>query len=262
MGSVGLGNTAALGAFNNRIYTEGLDLGRCQINQALGVFVADPATTFRAGMLVMRSSTGLVQASDGTDVLGVAKWNHATALYAAVVDEAIVLTGTTASNLAHPTVSNVKVSSAAGGAGSDYTLTTDYTVNATNGTVTRAGGGSITSGSTVYVAYTFQITAADLLQLQGQNFWNNVDEVSQADGRCTVITDATIIFTSQYDTTRTYTLTSTGSNLYACTTGGKAGLFTNDSGAGSLKVGRVLQVPTASDPFLGVLLFREPDLTF
>lgn len=258
MGSVGLGNTAALGAFLNRIYPEGLDLGRCQISQSLGVFVADPTNSFRAGMLVMQNSSGLVIPSDGTDVLGVAKWNHTTALLAVAVDEAVVLTGTTPSNLAHGTVSNVKVSSAAGGAGSDFTVTTDYTVNATNGQVTRNGAGAIASGATVYVAYTFQIAANDLLQLQGQNFWNNVDEVSQADGRVTVITDADLLFTSQYDTSATYTMTGSGSDLYAATAGGKAGLFTNSSAGSAQFVGRVFQVPTASDPFLGLRLIRNP----
>jgi hypothetical protein len=124
MGSVGLGNTAQLGAFLNRTHAEGLDLGRCQIQQALGVYVADPASTFRAGMLVMRdTTTGLVKPSDGTKVLGVAKWNHSTSMLAAAVDEAVVLPGTTAVALAHAIVSNVKVSAAAGGAA--LTVTTD-----------------------------------------------------------------------------------------------------------------------------------------
>src|SRR5271166_4238540 len=117
MGSVGLGNTAGLGTFLNKTFQEGLDLGRCQINQALGVFVASPTNTFRAGMLVMKDSSGLVIPSDGTDVLGVAKLNHTTNMFSVSVDEAVVLTGTTASNLAHGTVSNVKVSSLAGGTG-------------------------------------------------------------------------------------------------------------------------------------------------
>ena len=63
MGSVGLGNNAQLGAFQNRTFAEGLDLGRCQISEALGVYVADAAASFRAGSLVMRNSSGLVVAS-------------------------------------------------------------------------------------------------------------------------------------------------------------------------------------------------------
>jgi hypothetical protein len=139
-----------------------------------------------------------------------------------------------------------------------FTLTTDYTFSATNGTVTRNGAGAIGSGDTVYVTYTYLLSTAQLLQNQGQNFWNNLDEVAQHDNRVTVITSAEMLFTCQYDTTRTYTLTSTGSNLYASTTVGKEGLFTNDSSGSAVFVGRVIQVPTASDPFLGLRLVKNP----
>jgi hypothetical protein len=256
MGSVGLGNTANLGAFNNRIFPEGLDLGRCQIKEALGVYVADPANTFRAGMIVMQNASGLVVPSDGVNLLGVAKWNHTTSMYAAVVDEPVVLNGTTASNLKHALVSNVRVSSAVAGGGTTYTVTTDYTVNATNGTVTRAGGGAIGDGDTVYVSYTFQIPESDLLQLQGKNFWNTTDEVSQADGRVTVITDAELLFTTQYDTSKVYAVTGATSNLYASTA--QPGLFTTDTAGSAKFVGRVFQVPTAADPFLGLRFVKTP----
>lgn len=258
MGSVGLGNTAALGAFQNRTFAEGLDLGRCQISEALGVYVADSTASFRAGSLVMRNSSGLVVASNGLDVLGVAKWNKATSLLGVKVDEAIVLTGTTASNLSRANVSNVRVASAAGYGGTTYTVTTDYTVNTTNGTVTRNGAGAIPSGATVYVTYTFAITTAELYQQQGTNFWNNVDEVSQADNRVTVITDAELIFTTQYDSSRTYDLTTTASNLYAATGGGLEGLFTNDSSGSAKFVGRVFQLPSAADPYMGIRLIKTP----
>lgn len=257
MGSVGLGNTAELGAFLNRIFPEGLDLGRCQIKESLGVFVADPASVFNAGMLVMRNSSGLVVKSDGSDVLGVAKWNHNSAMYAVAVDEAVVLTGTTASTLKHPLISNVRVASAVKGGGTVYTGGgTDYSINATNGTVTRVALGAIVSGSTVYVTYTFQISALDLSQMQGQNFWNNNDEVSQADGRCAVITDAELLFTSQYDTSKVYSLTGATSDLYASVA--QPGMFTSDSAGSAQFVGRVFQVPTAADPFLGLRLIKNP----
>ena len=249
MGSVGLGNNAKLGAFLNKTFQEGLDLGRCQINQALGVYVADPATTFRAGMCVMTSATtGLVQASDGTHFLGFAKWNHATALLAAVVDEAIVLTATNAIPLSHPLVSQVQVNTATGMLAAGLkTLTTDYTVQATNGTITRAGGGAITDGQTVYVSYMFQIAASDLIQTQGMNFWNTVDEVSQQDGRVTVITDAELLFTSQFDTSQAYAI---GALVYSSVAA--PGLVTSDSSSSALVIGRVHQMPSATDPYLGI----------
>lgn len=251
MGSVGLGNNAQLGAFLNRTHPEGLDLGRCQIREALGVFVAHPTTPFSAGMLVMRDSNGLVVPSDGTKVLGVAKWNHATAMLAAAADEAVVLTGTTPAPLAHPNVSNVKVSASAGGAA--LVVGDDYTVNATNGTITRVNGGAISSGATVFVSYHYQLSQAQLMQTQGLNFWNNLDEVSQNEGRCAVITDAELLFTTQYDSSLQFTL---GQKLYASTT--SPGLIGTSSSGSAYFVGEVFQVPTASDPFLGFRLFKGP----
>jgi hypothetical protein len=251
MGSVGLGNNADLGAFLNRIFPEGLDLGRCQITQALGIYVADPTNTFRAGQIVMRNASGLVVPSDGSDVLGVAKWNHALTMMAAVADEAVVLTGVVASNLKHPMISNVRVASAVKGGGTVYTITTDYTLSTTNGTITRVALGGITDGATVYVTYTWQITESDLVQMQGKNFWNTNDEVSQNESRITVITDAELLYTTQYDTSKVYSLTGANSNLYASATG----LFTSTSG--TKYVGRVFQVPTAADPFLGLKLIKQ-----
>lgn len=260
MGSVGLGNNADLGAFLNRIFPEGLDLGRCQITQALGVYVADPTNTFRAGMVVMRNAAGLVVPSDGSDVLGIAKWNHATTLMSAVVDEAVVVTGVVASNLRHPMVGNVRVATAVKGGGTVYVEDTDYTVNTTNGTITRIVGHMAPDPTTVYVTYTWQITEADLVQMQGKNFWNTNDEVSQNESRITVITDAELIYTTQYDTGKVYTLSGANSNLYAALPGtplpGKSGLITSDS-ASAKYVGRVFQVPTAADPFLGLKLIKQ-----
>lgn len=253
MGSVGLGTNASLGAFNNQTFSQGLDLGRCQIQSALGIYVADPANTFRAGMVVMRNSSGLVVPSDGSAVLGVAKWNHALTMLAVAVDEAIVLPGTTSVPLKHGTISNLKVALTAGGA--PLTLTTDYTTSLTNGTVARAAGGAISDGATAYATYTFQLSEADLLTMQGKNFWNSNDEVSQNENRVTVITDAELLFTSQYDTAKAYGLTS-NNKLYASVA--KPGLFTSDSASSAKYVGDVFQVPTAADPFLGLRLVKGP----
>jgi len=248
MGS--LAGTGRLAAFQNQIFPNGLDLGRCQIQKQPGMFVADPNTTFLQGMLVMLdATTEYVKVSDGTKVLGWAKWTKASTLYAVNVDEAIVIVAQgTAYNLKKGNVSNVKVSSAANGAGSDYAVTTDYTVNAANGQVTAVSMGGIAAGSTVYVTYTYALQSTDL-DFQGRNFWNTTDEVSVADGRVTVITDADFLFTSQFDTTRTYAV---GDTLYASTTAAKYGMVTNNSGDGTIKVGKVMQPPQATDPFLGI----------
>lgn len=243
MGSL---NTDAgrLAAFTGQPYPNGLDLGRCVIMQDLGVFLADPAATFRQGQIVTKGAAGIT-AANKTNAIGVAKWNKATSLKGVVVDEPVVLVATTASNLKFANVSNVRVQSAANQGGSTYVVTTDYTVNATNGTVTRNGAGGITSGATVYVSYTYDMTDSQF-DFQGRNFWNFLDDSTIQDGRITVITDWSILFTTQYDTTLTYAV---GTALYSSATG----LWTTDSTGGAVKLGSVLQAPTASDPFLGVI---------
>lgn len=234
-------------------WPNGLDLGRSVIGRSLGVYTAEPTATFRAGSLVARDVTsGLIIPALGANPMGVAKWNKALFLKAPVVNEAIVLVGTTATNLAHANVENVKVANAAGVA---YTVTTDYTVNTTNGQITRVALGGIADGETVYVTYTFQLTENDL-DFQGRNFFNFIDDVSIAQGRVTVIQDWSLIFTSQYDTAQTYAI---NDDLHCGggVTAALVGLFTNDSGEGD-KVGKVAQLPTAADPFLGVEMGGNP----
>jgi hypothetical protein len=229
------------------------------ILQDIGVFRAADAADFEAGMLVAQDANGEVIKAVSKPVLGVAKWNKSNALKATVIDEEIsfAASGGTA-NLDHPNVSNFQVRDTANFGGSAYTVTTDYTLNATNGIVTHAGGGSsIPLATTVYATYTWELTSRDF-DFQGRNFFNFTDDVSIAENRITVILDASVLFTSQYDTTRVYTLTGTGKNLYCGgNTAALAGLFTNDNTEGDF-VGHVLQVPTADDPFLGVRLGGDP----
>ena len=146
-----------------------------------------------------------------------------------------------------------------GAAGTVYTgAGTDYTLNATNGTLTHNGAGAIPVATPVYATYTYELSSRDL-DFQGRNFFNFTDDVSISDGRVTVITNASMLFTSQYDSARVdYALTGTGKNLYCGgNTADLAGLFTTDSSEGEF-VGHVLQIPTADDPFLGVRLGGDP----
>lgn len=260
MGSLS-GNAGAIAAFTGQPFPNGLDLGRCVIQFDLGIFVADPAATILAGQLVTKTSAGIAL-SDGTTsgsakgVLGIAKWNKANALYSAVVDEAVVLVGTTASNLKHPsllgasnTSNSLKVSLTPGGA--PLTVTTDYTCSITNGTVTRVALGAIADGATVYCSYTFLIQNTDL-DFQGRNFWNFLDDVTIQDGHITVLTGWTMLFTTQYDTHQQYAM---GDTLYASIAADACGIgyFTNVSGGHNIVVGTVIQVPTATDPYLGLI---------
>ena len=69
--------------------------------------------------------------------------------------EHVQLTGTDTISLKHTDISEVVVTRQALGAYPEapYVITTDYTVDLSAGTITRAGGGSISDGETVKVSY-------------------------------------------------------------------------------------------------------------
>lgn len=258
MGAVGL-DSPRLGAFQSDIFPRGLDLGRSVILQDTGIWRAADAADFEAGMLVAQDADGNIVKCDGSPVLGVAKWNKTTLWKATTVDEPVSFPSSGAAvGLKKPNVSNFQLRDTTDFGGSAYAAPGDYTLNATNGTLTHAGGGSsIPVATTVWASYTFELSQKDL-EFQGRNFFNFQDDVSIADGRITVITDASLLFTTQYDTSQVYTLTGATKNLYCGgATGGLEGLFTSDSGEGEF-VGHVVQVPTADDPFLGVRLGGDP----
>jgi len=260
MGAVAL-NSPQLGAFQSDIFPRGLDLARAVIIQDVGVFRAADVADFEQGMLVAQDGTGNIIKAVSRPVLGVAKWNKTNVFTAALVDEPIVFPAVTSTvSLKHATVSNLRLRTAPDQGGTLLAATVDYTINTVNGTLTRIdpGGGSLVVGATMYATYTYALTTADL-DFQGRNFFNLQDDVTIADSRLTVITDASLLFTTMYDTARTdYALTGVGKNLYCGgATPALAGLFTTDPTEGEF-VGHVMQLPTADDPFLGVRLGGDP----
>jgi hypothetical protein len=260
MGSLAL-NPNSIAAFTGQSFPNGLDLARCQINNELGIWSADPVATFLQGMLVVKGANGITAVngsgvtSGQTNTLGVAKWNKANSLYAVVNDEPLLLKQVAggAKALAHANVSNVAVRITAG-ANVVPEIAAQYTLNPTNGTILpKASGDTSSTGTvnnvdqTVYVTYTYALSATDL-DMQGRNFWNFTDDVSIQAGAITVISPPAMLFTTQYDTSVAYAITGTPSNLYASSTG----LFTSAITANAF-VGTVIQVPSATDPYLGLM---------
>jgi len=179
----------------------GIDLKRSDIAKNLGTYVVNASATFRAGMLVQLNSSQELIVCDGTTPMGFAKYDVATALYETVVDELIQLNGVVATSLANANLfvgNGIRVSTAVQGGGTTHAVTTDYTVNTTNGTVTRVGGGGIADGAYVYVTYMYEIPNSKM-QFEGRNFWNVNNAVEFTNARMTVITGQSIVFTSQYD---------------------------------------------------------------
>lgn len=257
-------NPTAAAAFDGQVFKKGLDLTRSIITRDLGTEVVNPAATIRPGMLVSRDANGYVVAASGADVYGVAKWGKDNFGISVQVDLPIVLNGVVATNLTvngvgRGNVSNVTVRSAPNMGGTVYVGGgTDYTVNLGNGTVTRVALGAIPDGATVYVTFTYALVDADF-QFDGR-FWQNqdVDRTAFQDGRITIITDWARLFTVEWTTGTgvvagsSFALTGATSKLY-CSAEGK---FTNV--AGTDFVGRVYQLPTATDPYMGVTAGGNP----
>lgn len=243
------------GAFQVDTIARGLDVKRSQYVEAFGDWVANSTTTFASGMLVSLNNSGEVIRSTGAagTLLGIAKYNKGTSYYASVVGEYIQLVGTTATNLAHAnlrvaagSVLGVRVAAALTGAAYTEGGGSDYTVNYTNGTITRVGGGTIPAGGYVYVNYQYLLTAAEL-DADGHNFWNKDDDVTIQGSKVTVIApEGALIFTTQYDPHATYAVNDA---LTAGTTVEVLEGLVTVGGAGAA-VGRVVQVPTADDPWL------------
>lgn len=249
---------SAMASFDAQINKKGLDLNRCVIHRDLGTEVADAAATFRPGQLVSRNATGFVIGATGTDVYGIAKWGKIAFGVGVVVDLPMTLNGTTAVATGKANISNVTVRSAAGMAGTVFAGGgTDYNVVAVAGTIARDATTTIADGATVFVTFTYALVDADF-DFDGR-FWQNqpADRTLYQESRITVITDWARIFTVEWTTgddtadaaNSTYALTGANSKLY-CSPEGK---FTNDSGGGARDfVGKVYQLPTASDPYMGI----------
>ena len=241
-------------AFRVDIPAVGIDHQRTQPMRAFGDYVANSATTFTAGMLVDLNAAGEVIRSVGVAPYGWVKYNKTTGFFAAVIGEYIQLVGVAATNLAHANlrtaaggIAGVRVYDAAAtvfteGGGSDYT------VSYVNGTITRVAGGTIPAGGFVFVDYQYAMTASEIA-VNGHNFWNFDDDVTVQAGKVVVITGpGSIIYTTMYDPHQTYDVNDL---LTAGTTAEVLEGYVTIGGAG-LAVGRVVQVPTPSDPFLGI----------
>jgi len=252
-------NPTAVAAFDAQIFKKGLDLKRSIFSRSLGTEVAGPAADFRPGQIVTRDASGYIQPCTGLYSYGVAKWGKTQLGNSLTVDKEMVLTGTTAISLGRGSVSNVTVRAAPDMGGALYVgAGTDYTVVALAGTVARAGGSAITDGQTVYVTFTYALTADDFLTDGTHWFGNEADRATFNAGRVAVITDWSRLFTVEWATGKgvteglTYALTGAPSNLY-CNADGR---FSNDP-VGDL-VGRCYQLPTNDDPFMGVTYHGNP----
>ena len=242
-----------LAAFNGDVFPKGLDLRRSVIHVDLGTYTAEANATIRAGQFVALDAGGFVIPSIGADTLGVSKWNKQQFGVSVNVDVPLTLVGTTPVFVGRANISNVAVRSAPNMGGTPYTGGGgDYNAVAGAGTVARDATTTITDGQTVYVTYTYALVDADF-EFDGRDFRNqsNNDVLGQED-RIVVITDWAKLYTMEWDTADTMTTTGAGSKLYVNAEGKASNVAAGDF------AGRVIQVPTAQDQFLGMHIHGNP----
>lgn len=137
-----------------------------------------------------------------------------------------------------------------------YTQGTDFTVSTTNGTITRVAGGAIAALATVVVRYRYTVQS-------GQEHWEHVSSQwstgfnydrqandTLGSGKITVVEGDAELYTDQYVVTDTFTL-----NARVKSSTGSLWTLNASAGTGSA-CGRVIKVPSAADPFLGVAQIR------
>jgi hypothetical protein len=130
------------------------------------------------------------------------------------------------------------------GGGTVYTNGTDYTVNLSNGIVNRVAGGSITAGQAVIVWYTYSITARDMQRFGYGSNYDRIPDDTTGSGKIAIVEGWAHVWTDQYDTRQTYTLN-------APLRSNAASLWTTQATTYPV-CGRVIGLPTVSNPYLGV----------
>ena len=224
-------------------------------------YTVDGNATILEGMVaflgtVAGVTVATVSASGDVPIGTFWKNRSATAIRSTVETGTFIAAGTI--NLLKGNISStafVKVTNAAGT--TTYTQGTDYSVATANGVVTRIATGAIAALATVIISYRYNLVV-------GQDHWDNAatrysmgvnydrqpnDTIGS--GQITVVEGDAIVYTDQYDVNQTYTLNAAlradASSLWS-TVGAGTGI--------SSVCGRVIAVPSASDPFLGVAQTR------
>jgi len=214
----------------------------------------DPNVNIQAGMIAFLTTSGGVvvatTAASGTVPVGTFWKDRSNGFVRSTIENLTFNTNNivTASKGNFLSTGNVRVANTAGT--TVYNQGTDYTVTTANGVITRIVGGSISASQTVMVSYLYTVSSTgvywDNVSTKWSTGWNYDRQPDDTLGssKITLVTGDAILFTDQYDVNQTYTL---NQQLYA----NAASQWTNQAGTTS-SCGRVVQVPTAADPWLGV----------
>lgn len=217
-------------------------------------YTVDPNATIYAGMVAFLVHSGGVDiatvAASGTVPIGTFWKDKANGYVKSTIETRTFDATTNLLTLTKGNVlstANVKVTDSTGA--TTYTQGVDYTVNTANGILTNLLIG-IAAGATVIVWYKYSLLASQLYQDNASTQWssganyNNGTDDTQGSSKITIAEGDAKIYTDQYDVTQVY-------NLNDALRSDANSLWTTAASAYST-CGRVLRVPTASDPFLGV----------
>lgn len=249
-------NSTRRAATEFSLYPRGINFGMSNFAGArqTGVDQVSPAAQIRSGQMVANSASGLVLAT-GTDVLGVLKHDAVNNSVAVQVFEEATLADAGFQLSRNRLVSgSLSVRTAADFGATPLAVTTDYTVDLANGTITRAGGSSTADGTTIFVCYAWQLDASSY-EFEGRPFHSEYGDNMPAseEQRAVLIQGSFDLFTSEWEQSEVYALTGTNSNLY-CNANGRF-----DSSATSNQfVGKVIQLPTRDDIYLGLVFAPGP----
>jgi phosphosulfolactate phosphohydrolase-like enzyme len=214
----------------------------------------DTNVQIQAGMVAfLASSNGVTvatTAASGTVPIGTF-WKDQSLGYIRSTVESKTFSSSNGINLSKGNVvstATIKVTNSAGT--TVYTQGVDYSVATTNGVLTRIGAGSIPALATVVIWYQYTVSST-------QVYWDNVStkfssgynydrqpDDTLGSGKITVAESDAKIYTDQYDVAQTYTIN-------AALRSDSSSWWTTATTAYSV-CGRVIKVPTAGDPFLGV----------
>jgi len=219
-------------------------------------FDVDEAATIYAGMAVMLGTNAagdtVVQACDATSTpLGIA-WGDKTMTTQELITYEVVTFSAGAGLIQNLNHANLVASSYRVENTAHTTMYTegggaDYTMAVANGVITNTLAGAITATQTVHVTYRYNVPA-NQLNFFGQSY-DRVPDDTIGSGKITVVQGIATIYTDQYDPTRGGAVSAYALDdpLYSTATG----LLTNNAGGGGPIIGKVIEIPTATQNMLG-----------
>lgn len=220
-----------------------LDRSRIYASLKPGHIPVDPTSSFEEGSMVILNSSGQwTKSTSGTAVglRGIATVNKSSSINGVSI-ESYALTGVVVQNLDYANI--VSNSQRVTSGGTVYVSGTDYTINYTQGTIVRIAAGSIVSGATVSIIYSYQLTTQQLLD-KGNNITNNTDETLGA-SKLSVLMGTGIVPLTNFDTSQGYT---PGTPVYD----NGDGRITSSATGSPVKVGTVMSGPASMDPYLTI----------